>query len=275
MNHLAIIGALIRRVPGEILITHSSFVDYWRRLEVVDCLRLPVTHATSMPEASQPWIVNFLSNMHAINEPYPEAGTAAGSHLKQERHALESKSGDTRDQVKQKAQQSYDDLRQGTLKVVRESGSYLKRVGAEQQRLLVEKLGEYRDALKAASDKLESDHDTVAAKNIRKASSSLERVADFLRDSEPGDLLSDAGRVARRRPELVFGGLFLAGLGLARMMKSSARERPRDNFSSNGGSSAGPGDIRSFGGPKPATLPIATPAGPPAAPGATFGGFKE
>ena len=129
--------------------------------------------------------------------------------MKQERHALESKSGDTRDQVKQKAQQSYDDLRQGTLKVVRESGSYLKRVGAEQQRLLVEKLGEYRDALKAASDKLESDHDTVAAKNIRKASNSLERVADFLRDSEPGDLWSDAGRVARRRPELVFGGLFL------------------------------------------------------------------
>ena len=210
--------------------------------------------------------------MQAIDHPNPESGTAAGSHLKQERHALESRAGDAGDEVKQKARQAYDDLRQGTLKVARESGSYLKRVGAEQQRLLVEKLEEYRDALKAASDKLESDDDTVAANNLQKASGSLACVADYLRESETGDLLTDAGRVARRRPELVFGGLFLAGLGLARAMKSSARERRRDNHASNGEQSSVTGAIRPFGGPNPPIVPIGTPAGSPATPAAANGG---
>jgi hypothetical protein len=68
-------------------------------------------------------------------------------------------------------------------------------------------------------------------------------------------LLSDASRMARKRPELVFGGLFLAGLGLARVMKSSARERRRDNYSSNGG-------------PPPTTTPAASLAGPVATNGA-------
>lgn len=165
---------------------------------------------------------------------------AAGSHLKQESDALKSKAGDIRDDARQKAHQAYDDLRQGTRKIAHESGSYLKNVVAEQQHLLVEKLEEYRDAAKAASENLKSDNDTVAAKHIQKAAGGLGCFADYIRESEPNDLLSDASRMARKRPELVFGGLFIAGLGMARLMKASARERRRENHASNGGSTPTP-----------------------------------
>lgn len=212
--------------------------------------------------------------MQETNDPIPEPGTTAGSHLKQERDTLESKTGNARDEAKQKAHQAYDELRQGTRKIGRDTGSYLKKVAAEQQHLLVEKLEEYRNAAKAASDKLESDDDTVAAKNIRKTADRLGNVADYVRESEPNDLLSDASRMARKHPELVFGGLFLAGLGMARVMKSSARERQREKPSSNGVSSSGASDTRPSAGSKPGNQPITSPTASPAAPAATNGGLN-
>lgn len=210
--------------------------------------------------------------MQEMNEPTSEPGTTAGSHLKQERNTLKSKTGDARDEAKQKTHRAYDELRQGTRKIARESGSYIKNVAAEQQHLLVEKLEEYRDALKVASDHLESDDDTVAAKNIRKASGSLECVTDYLRESEPKDLMSDASRMAREHPELVFGGLFLAGLGMARVMKSSARERRLEEQYSNRGPSSRAGDNRPFAGSNLGNRPTTTPVPSPPAPATTFGG---
>lgn len=176
--------------------------------------------------------------MLETNEPTSEPGTNAGSHLKQERDALESKTGDARKEAKQKAHQAYDELRQGTRKIAHESGSYLKNVATEQQHLLVEKMEVYQHALKAASDQLESEDNTAAAKNIRKVTSSFDTVVAYLRESEPNDVLSDASRMARKHPELVFGGLFVAGLGIARVMKSSARKRRHDEYASNNGPSS-------------------------------------
>lgn len=200
--------------------------------------------------------------MQATNNPIPEPGTTAGSHLKEERDSLKSKTGEGRDQAKQKAHQAYDELRQGTQKIARDSGNYLKNIAAEQQHCLVEKLEEYRDALKAASDQLESDDDTMASKNIRKATSGLQCVTDYLRESEPNDLLSDASEIARKRPEIVFGGLFLVGLGIARVMKSSARERQQDQPSPDRRSS-GEGDPNPYAAWKTGSPSTSPPAATP------------
>lgn len=208
--------------------------------------------------------------MQVINDPTQQSGTTADSNLKQERDALESKASGARDEAKQKAHQAYDDLRQGTRKIARESGSYIKKVVADQQHLLVEKLEEYRDAAKAASDKLESDDDTMASKNIRKAAGGLDCAADYVRESEPNDLLSDAGRIARKRPELVFGALFLAGLGVARVMKSSARERRSENHT-NGAPPPAAGDSRPFSDSNPGNGPTPTQATAPPVPVAPTG----
>jgi hypothetical protein len=200
--------------------------------------------------------------MQRINDPNTESGAAADSHMKH------SEARDVRDDAKQKAHQAYDDLRQGTRKIARDSGSYLKKVVADQQILLVEKLEEYRDAAKVASDKLESDDDTVASRNIRKAADGLESIANYVRQSEPNDFLSDASRMARKRPELVFGGLFLTGLGMARIMKASARERRQEEFSSyGGGESPWVGDSSIAAD----STPYHQPTAPPEIPAAGYG----
>ena len=99
---------------------------------------------------------------------------------------------------------------------------------ADQKSALVDKFDEYKGAILAASDKLESEDDTVAANKIRKVAKGLDNLSGYLRDTDPSDLYDEAGRIARKHPEIVFGGLFIAGLGLARFMKSSAEERRRD-----------------------------------------------
>ena len=50
----------------------------------------------------------------------------------------------------------------------------------------------------------------------------LEQAADNVQSRDPGMILHDVERAARRRPEIFFGGMFLAGLVLSRFLKASS-----------------------------------------------------
>ena len=92
-----------------------------------------------------------------------------------------------------------------------------------QQGMLAERLGEYAEAARAASERLQGDEGNRLAKPAERAAEGLERLSSYLRDKEPADLMDDLERFARRRPEVVFGGLFIAGLAAARFLKASRR----------------------------------------------------
>jgi hypothetical protein len=47
-------------------------------------------------------------------------------------------------------------------------------------------------------------------------------LSDYLKTANPGDLLHDAEKLARRQPALFLGGAFVVGLAVARFLKSSA-----------------------------------------------------
>jgi hypothetical protein len=51
---------------------------------------------------------------------------------------------------------------------------------------------------------------------------------DYLREKQPAELLDDLESLARRKPELVFGGLFVVGFAAARFFKTSRRQSPRE-----------------------------------------------
>jgi hypothetical protein len=51
---------------------------------------------------------------------------------------------------------------------------------------------------------------------------------DYLREKQPAELLDDLESLARRKPELVFGGLFVVGFAAARFFKASRRQSPRE-----------------------------------------------
>lgn len=66
-----------------------------------------------------------------------------------------------------------------------------------------------------------------------RAADQVDRLSQYLRDRDLGSFLRDTERFARRRPELFLGGTFLAGLLLARFLKSSS-DRSHDGYEAEG-----------------------------------------
>lgn len=64
--------------------------------------------------------------------------------------------------------------------------------------------------------------DDVLARYANTAADGVDRLSRYLRESDPEALLRDVEGFARRRPELFVGGTFVAGLLLARFLKSTS-----------------------------------------------------
>jgi len=76
-------------------------------------------------------------------------------------------------------------------------------------------------AVRQTTDQLRTEqHDTIA-RYVDQAAEQLERFAGSIRNKDIGELMQDTRRFARRQPTLFIGGSFVAGLLLARFLKSS------------------------------------------------------
>jgi hypothetical protein len=96
----------------------------------------------------------------------------------------------------------------------------------EQKENLAQKVHKYAEAVRAASEGLRGEEGNVLADPAQKAAEQLEAMSSYLREKELADFLDDLESFTRRRPEVVFGGLFVMGLAAARFFKAS-RRRPR------------------------------------------------
>jgi hypothetical protein len=114
-------------------------------------------------------------------------------------------------------------LAQSAVKEVQDTGGDFVH---EQKENLAQKVAKYGEALHATSERLRTEEGNVLADPTQKAADQLERVSSYLHEKEPADFLEDLEAFTRRRPEVVFGGLFVAGLAAARFFKAS-RRRPR------------------------------------------------
>ncbi len=132
--------------------------------------------------------------------------------------------------LKAKAGEKIHEAEDQAQEVAGQAGDYVVKLARDQKENLANKVDEYRDAAQAAVDKLHDEEHAVAADKIKWAASSLDRLSKYLRDTEPRELLQGANDFARRRPDVVFGGLFMVGLGLARFLKAS-NEPSRDQQS--------------------------------------------
>ena len=82
----------------------------------------------------------------------------------------------------------------------------------KQKENLAQSVHKYAEALRAASESLRNEEGNVLAEPARKGAEQLERMSSYLREKEPRDFIEDLEAFTRRRPEVVFGGLFVVGL---------------------------------------------------------------
>lgn len=75
-------------------------------------------------------------------------------------------------------------------------------------------------ALRWAGEGLKEEDELIAG-YAERASERISRMADYVDSSTAEKVMEDAGRIARERPAVFFGGAFLLGLAAGRFLKSS------------------------------------------------------
>ena len=83
----------------------------------------------------------------------------------------------------------------------------------------------YGSAIDKAAKELEKNDDP-AAPVVRAAAQKVQEFGSFLDNKNTSDLVNQAEMFARRHPEVVLGGMFVLGLGLARFFKSTREPLP-------------------------------------------------
>lgn len=179
------------------------------------------------------------------------------SQVKEQAQRVKSHAEDAGRDAKRQASDMADRAR----RITRDYSSQL--IDSQKQRL-AEQLGEARDAANAAVEKLRGDHDDNIAGYLDNVAGYLDRAQRYLSDHDARSLLNDAQDLARRKPAWFLGGMFIAGVAIARFAKAESPSRSdrgesfrfSDDESLDGGEEAGFSPSSSS-----ATLP-STPAQP-------------
>jgi hypothetical protein len=128
-----------------------------------------------------------------------------------------AETGGTREQIRQ-ARDKVVDQAKTTLRDARDrAGSSL----SESRRQAAEQIGGIGGALHRTSEQLRNENQAQFADVADSVGRQIDRVADYLRDSDGRTIARDVESLARRQPALVFAGAFALGLVAARFLKSS------------------------------------------------------
>ncbi len=151
------------------------------------------------------------------------------------------------------AGQLTDDLKEqarGMASQAREGASRLAGKARDQARSAVEeRKGQAASSLDSLSSVLRDSAGRLRGEQsffgdyAESAAERVDRLARYLRESDPEKFVRDAEDFARRRPEVFMGGMLVAGLLLARFLKSSSPGAADNDFVY-----AGSGGTRGTGG---------------------------
>lgn len=158
-----------------------------------------------------------------------DAGIGPGTATLDPNHPPELTSGDrgVAQQAKEQAKNLASEAKDQTLKAAEKARDQMHDLVGRQKDQAAHRLGTVAEAFREAGRKLQDGGDGAdLARYADRAAEQVERLSGYLRDKDLRDFVRDTETFARRRPELFLGGTFLAGLMLARFLKSSTPESP-------------------------------------------------
>lgn len=151
----------------------------------------------------------------------PSAGERLKKDASDAAEQVKQRASDLSDQAKSEATKAkaFGDkkVRQATESVKATSRDYAKQKKSQ----AACEVGVFRDAVQKAADKLSEENHVGVASYVSAAAEQLDRLRESIEERNVGDLLGEAHRVARKHPEIVCGGMFVAGLALMRFLKAS------------------------------------------------------
>ena len=126
-----------------------------------------------------------------------------------------------RDASRQAKDQALERARQASAQAQERASTAI----AQQKDRIADEVGVISQALHRAADTLDENDDQAAGRYVHQAADMVDSCANWLRHKNTGDMVRGCSNFTRRHPEVVLGGLFLAGVAFARFMKASDRHR--------------------------------------------------
>lgn len=191
-------------------------------------------------------------------------------------HELPAAQG-VKDQAKDLAQETKEQVKD----MANQARDHVQELVGQQKDQAAERLGSLAEALREAGRKLnEGQKAGDFGQYADRAAQQVERLSNYLRDSDLRGFVRDTEEFARRRPEVFLGGTLIAGLMLARFLKaSSPSQGSRSGYdggawtgypqSARGGSYQGQSSNRASYVPRPSSPGEAPKANVGATPGGT------
>ena len=167
--------------------------------------------------------------------------------------------GDVKQEVKQQAQHVVSDVKEHAQQIASEvtaaasdAAGQAKRQSVQmlekQKRQAAEHLAGFQHAIESASNRLREEENANLAEYADAAAAKLRQLRTYLDNRDLQDLMHDAEDFARKRPEVVFGGLAIAGLAVARFLKASSRSRRMAAYNDYGSPDYRPGVGANYSG---------------------------
>lgn len=173
------------------------------------------------------------------NSDYSTTGVAAPPE--QERRSPGEMEGGIKDKAMARGRQGIDAVKEAA----RDATGKAKTIGRDAAHQIQEKgrgFAESRkeelasrisgggQAVRRAADKLREENDPNIAHYAEFVADRLERAGEYVRNRDFGAMYRDGEAAARRRPEVLFGGMFVAGLAIARFLKASSEREQKSEY---------------------------------------------
>ena len=126
--------------------------------------------------------------------------------------------------VKDEVQRLAADAREETARVASQAREQASQLAARATEQTAQRLTSLAGALRQAARQLESDDAAGFGRYAGIAADQVEKASGYLEGKDLGQLVRDTQTFARRHPDLFLCGAFVAGVMLARFIKSSAPE---------------------------------------------------
>jgi len=168
-------------------------------------------------------------------------GDESKNRLKQHGEEAKRQAEELGHQASEKAREAGDSLKRVGRQAAERASETARRTGdqvrerassmmADQKSRLADEVGVFGQALHRAADTLDENSDAALGRYAHQAGDLVDSCARYLRDANASDMVRRMSDFTRRHPELVLGGLFLAGVSVARFLKASDRHQQRNEF---------------------------------------------
>ncbi|HEY6560327.1 MAG TPA: hypothetical protein VI072_23750, partial [Polyangiaceae bacterium] len=132
----------------------------------------------------------------------------------------EQRAGEGTSKLAEKAQTAADQVKSAAVERVQSVRERAESGLSQGRTQVADRIRHVSSALRSAGDNLRNDDEFIAG-YVQTASERIERVASYVSETDPRDVLQDVQDFARQRPAWFFGGAFLLGLAAGRFLKAS------------------------------------------------------